>query len=86
MTTTPQELLVSLQTAFPDAIKASPGAIEITEPEASLRYDYESVPALRLGSLALSRLSVSITVLAGTESAVNDLIDRVDRATQRGGG
>jgi hypothetical protein len=51
-----------------------------------VRFDYQVAPSWRIGSLQLPSLHVGLSVLDGDPDAVERLVDRVDRATQRGGG
>jgi hypothetical protein len=70
MTSTPEEFVGSLAAAFPDAVEFASNCLIVTHGMARVRFD----------------LLVDITVLDGDPDAVEALIDRMDRATQRGGG
>ncbi len=86
MTSTPEEFIGSLSTAFPAALKETPNALIVSYGLARVRFDYQVAPSWRIGSLQLPTLLVGISVLDGNPAAVEALIDRADRATQRGGG
>lgn len=86
MTATPAEFVASLAAAFPGGIAADTGWAEVRRGEAGLRFDFSPIAPLRLGSLALPRMEVAITVIAGDEAPAAALLADVDRATQRGGG
>ena len=86
MTSTPEEFVGSLTAAFPAALETAPNALIVSHGTARVRFDYQVAPSWRIGSLQLPSLLVGITVLDGAQEAVEALIERVDRATQRGGG
>lgn len=86
MTSTPEEFVGSLTAAFPAGLEAARNALIVSHGMARVRFDYQVAPSWRIGSLQLPSLRVDITVLDGDPDAVETLIDRVDRATQRGGG
>ena len=86
MTSSPGEFIGSLKTAFPGAVETGHNTLTVTHGAARVRFDYQVGPAWRIGSLELPSLRLDISILAGDPEAVTDLIDRVDRATQRGGG
>jgi len=86
MTSTPEEFVGSLAAAFPGALEAAPNTLIVSHGMARVRFDYQVAPSWRIGSLQLPSLLVDINVLDGDPDAVETLIDRVDRATQRGGG
>jgi len=86
MTSTPEEFAGSLAAAFPAAVESGQNCLTVTQGAASVRFDYQIGPSWRIGSLELPSLLLGITVLEGEQAAVEALIDRVDRATQRGGG
>jgi len=86
MTSTPEEFVGSLAVAFPGGLEAAPNALIVSHGMARVRFDYQVAPSWRIGSLQLPSLQVDITVLDGDQDAVETLIDRADRATQRGGG
>lgn len=86
MTSTPGEFVGSLSAAFPAAVEAGTNWLVVTHGEARVRFDYQVGHSWRIGSLELPSLLVNIIVLDGNSDAVAALVDRVDRATQRGGG
>jgi hypothetical protein len=86
MTSAPEEFVGSLTAAFPDAVQFASNCLIVSHGMARVRFDYQVAPSWRIGSLQLPSLLVNITVLEGDPDAVEALIDRVDRATQRGGG
>lgn len=86
MTSTPEEFAGSLTAAFPAAVESAPNCLIVTHGTARVRFDYQVAPSWRIGSLQLPSLQVALNVLDGDPAAVERLVDRVDRATQRGGG
>lgn len=86
MTATPEEFAGSLTAAFPSALQSAPDCLIVTHGRARVRFDYQVAPSWRIGSLQLPRLQVGITVVDGDPEAVAALVERADRATQRGGG
>lgn len=86
MTATPAEFIGSLQAAFPAAVEAAANCLIVTHGPARVRFDYQVAPSWRIGSLQLPCLQVGITVEDGEPDAVAALVERADRATQRGGG
>jgi len=86
MTSTPEEFVGSLTAAFPAAVESAPNTLIVTHGMARVRFDYQVAPSWRIGSLELPCLRVGLSVVDGDPDAVEKLIDRVDRATQRGGG
>lgn len=86
MTSTPEEFAGSLAAAFPAAVETGQNCLTVTHGAARVRFDYQIAPSWRIGSLELPSLLLDITVQEGDSEAVAALIDRVDRATQRGGG
>jgi hypothetical protein len=86
MTSTPEEFAGSLKAAFPAAVESTPNCLIVSYGTARVRFDYQVAPSWRIGSLQLPSLQVGISILAGDPEAVEKLVERVDRATQRGGG
>jgi hypothetical protein len=86
MTATPGEFVASLTAAFPAAVEAGRDWLVVTHGQARVRFDFQVGSCWRIGSLELPSLQVNITVLEGRADAVAALIERADRATQRGGG
>ena len=86
MSSTPDEFRRALSTAFGDAVTADAAGLLLTEGGIRLHFALSSEEPLRVGALQLCTLRVEITLLQGDEQAASALLDRVDRATQRGGG
>lgn len=86
MTATPGEFVTSLNSAFPGAVEAGADWAEVRREATRLRFDFAVGEPLRIGSLALPRMAVTISQLAGDAAAGERLLAEVDRATQRGGG
>jgi len=86
MTATPAEFIGSLGVAFPGQIESGAGWASVARDGACLRFDFATESPLRIGSLALPRMLVTVTVMAGEAGAAERLLEAVDRATQRGGG
>jgi hypothetical protein len=86
MSSTPGEFRRAMFTAFGEAVTADGTGLLVTEGEIRLHFALRSENPQRVGALQLCTLRVDITVRQGDEPAVSALLDRVDRATQRGGG
>ena len=86
MSSTPGEFVASLKTAFPAALTAGEGWAELGQDDIRLRFEFAVGRPRRLGCLELPTMQLSIHVLAGDPVAASAFLDRVDRATQRGGG
>ena len=71
---------------FGDAVSEDGAGLLVTDGEIRLHFALSSEKPLRIGALQLSTLRVEVTVHQGGEQAASALLDRVDRATQRGGG
>jgi hypothetical protein len=86
MSSTPGEFRRAMFAAFGDAVTEDGAGLLVAENDVRLHFALRSEKPLRVGTLQLCTLRVEITVLQGDESAASALLDRVDRATQRGGG
>ena len=86
MSSTPDEFRRALFTAFGATVTEDGAGLLVTEGEIRLHFALSSEKPLRIGALQLSTLRVEVTVRQGDEQAASALLDRVDRATQRGGG
>jgi hypothetical protein len=86
MSSTPGEFRRALFTAFGDAVSEDGDGLLVAENDVRLQFALSSENPQRVGALQLCTLRVEITVRQGDESAASALLDRVDRATQRGGG
>jgi hypothetical protein len=86
MSSTPGEFRRAMFAAFGDAVTADAAGLLVTEGGIRLHFALTSENPQTVGALQLCTLRVEITVLQGDESAASALLDRVDRATQRGGG
>jgi hypothetical protein len=86
MSSTPGEFRRVMFTAFGDAVSEDGTGLLVAENDVRLHFALRSENPQRVGALQLCTLRVDITVRQGDEPAVSALLDRVDRATQRGGG
>jgi hypothetical protein len=86
MSSTPGEFRRALFAAFGDAVTEDAGGLLVAENDVRLHFAMCSEIPQRVGALQLCTLRVEITVRQGDEAAASALLDRVDRATQRGGG
>jgi len=86
MSSTPGEFRRALFTAFGDAVSEDGDGLLVAENDVRLHFALSSENPQRVGALQLCSLRVEITVRRGDEAAASALLDRVDRATQRGGG
>jgi len=73
-------------TAFGDAVTEDGSGLLVAENDVRLHFALRGEKPQQVGALQLCTLRVEITVHQGDEAAASALIDRVDRATQRGGG
>jgi hypothetical protein len=76
----------ALRHAFGEAVRDSAGAPEVGVGGTCLRFTLTELPAQRIGALQLPLLRVEVSILSGTDPEAAELLARVDRATQRGGG
>jgi hypothetical protein len=76
----------ALRHAFGEAVQGSADAPEIGVGRTSLRFALTELPAHRIGALQLPVLRVEVSILSGSDPEAAELLARVDRATQRGGG
>ncbi|MBL8419823.1 MAG: hypothetical protein JNK92_04230 [Dechloromonas sp.] len=87
MSSTPGEFHRALSNAFGDAVTEDATGLLVTEDGGvSLHFALISETPQRVGALQLCALRTEITVRQGDEEAASELLARVDRATQRGGG
>lgn len=86
MNSTPEEFRRALVQAFGDAVREDTTGWLLATDTATLHFALTDEPPIRLGLLRLPMLRVDISVRAGDEQAARALQERVDRATQRGGG
>jgi len=86
MSSTPGEFRRALFAAFGDAVSEDGGGLLVSENDVRLHFALRSENPQRVGELQLCALRVEITVRQGDEAAAAALLDRIDRATQRGGG
>ena len=75
-----------LAKAFSDAVTEEVTGLLVTEAWVSLHFALIGETPQRVGALQLCTLRTEITVLQGDVQAANELLARIDRATQRGGG
>lgn len=81
-----QEFAGGLIRAFPATRQIRADCLELCDGPVCLRFDLAKAPSRRIGALDLPCIQVSISVLNGEAAEVARLIERIDRATQRGGG
>jgi hypothetical protein len=86
MSSTPGEFRRAMFTAFGDAVTEDAAGMLVTEGEIQLHFALSNENPQSVGALQLCSLRVEITVRQGDEQVASALLDRVDRATQRGGG
>lgn len=83
---TRQEYLRQLRLALPGAISADDGVVIVADGRASLEITVTELPPQTIAALTLPRLKVSLRGTAGDDAELATLLDRLDRAMQRGGG
>ncbi len=86
MNATPEEFRRALVQAFGPAVSASADGLLLTTAGVQLHFALTREAAHRIGALQLSMLRVEVSVRQGAGEAATELLARVDRATQRGGG
>ncbi len=86
MNSTPAEFRRALVLAFASAVSDEPGGLLLSLDGVRLFFALRSGKTRQIGALRLASLHVEISVLAGDAVAAKQLLARVDRATQRGGG
>jgi type VI protein secretion system component VasA len=86
MTGSPEAFRQSLRAAFGPQVQSDGAAIEVASSAARIRLTIAGLAPASFGALQLERFSVEISPLEGAPEAVAALLERVDRATQRGGG
>lgn len=86
MNSTPAEFRRALTLAFGDAVREQTDGLLLTDGAVQLHFALYPEAPKRIGALQLSNLRVEISVRAGDETYANELLAKVDRATQRGGG
>lgn len=86
MNSTPGEFRRALVQAFGDAVSATAEGVLLSVEGVHLHFALTSKRPTQIGALQIAHLQVEIGVQAGDEVAAGELLARVDRATQRGGG
>ncbi len=86
MNSTPAEFRRTLTLAFGSAVRDQADGLLLTDEAVQLHFALHPEAPKRIGALQLSNLRVEISVLAGDEIHASELLAKVDRATQRGGG
>lgn len=86
MNSTPDEFRRALVQAFGDAVSATAEGVLLSAGGVRLHFALTSQRPTRIGALQIAHLQVEISVQDGDEATARELLARVDRATQRGGG
>jgi hypothetical protein len=86
MSSTPGEFRRALSKAFGDAVTEDATGLLVADGEVSLHFALISETPQCVGALRLCALRTEITVRQGDHEAASELLARIDRATQRGGG
>lgn len=86
MNSSTAEFRRALIQAFGDAVCDDPAGIVLAADGAVLHFALADEAAKRLGALSIASLRVTISVREGDATAATQLLNRVDRATLRGGG
>lgn len=86
MNSTPAEFRRALVQAFGAAVSETADGLLLAVDNVRLHFALTSRAPRKIGALELAVLDVQINVCDGTAAAVEKLLSRVDRATQRGGG
>ena len=83
---TPAEFRRALRHAFGSAVSEDASGVLVAADGAVLHFALNSEQPRQVGALRLSVMRVEITTREGDEEAASELLTRIDRATQRGGG
>ena len=83
---TRREYLRQLRLALPGAISTDDDRIIAADGRARLEITLTALPPRAMAALNLPRLKVSLRGTAGNAAELAALLDRMDRAMQRGGG
>ena len=86
MSSTPDEFHRALSKAFGDAVTEDATGLLVADGGVSLHFALTSETPQRVGALQLCTLRTEVTVRQGDQGAASELLARIDRATQRGGG
>lgn len=86
MNSTPDEFRRALVQAFGDAVSVTADGVVLSAAGVRLHFALSSRAPTQIGALQIAHLQVEISVQVGDETAAQELLTRVDRATQRGGG
>lgn len=76
----------SLEMAFPDRVTQQSAVLRVDDGQAALEITLTPQAPRRIAALHLPTLLVEIRFVAGTTVAQRNLLARMDRAMQRGGG
>ena len=86
MSSTPGEFRRSLVKAFGEAVTEDATGLLVADGGVSLHFALTGQTPQHIGTLRLCTLRTEITILQGDDEAASELLARIDRATQRGGG
>lgn len=86
MNSTPAEFRRALVQAFGAAVSDRADGLLLEVDGVQLHFALRAENPRQIGALQLASLRVDISALAGDETRAGQLLARVDRATQRGGG
>ena len=86
MNSTPAEFRRAMFQAFGDAVSEDASGVLLSVDGVQLHFALHSEMPRNIGALQIAMLRVEISVRQGEETAAENLLARVDRATQRGGG
>ena len=83
---TPAEYRHGVNLAFPGGVREAAGRLCIEDGGAVLEIGLEVLPPRVIAALQLPKLRATLTFTDGTAGQQASLLQRLDRATQRGGG
>lgn len=86
MNATREEFRRALVQAFGDAIQEDAAGLLLTTDTSALHFATSIEKPFQVGALKIPMLRVEISIRAGNEAAAKSLLERIDRATMRGGG
>jgi len=86
MAATEKEFRRGLAFAFPQGVTERGGSLHVVYAEATMEIITEPMPPRVIAALHLPVLHVQIRFIAGTPERQQEMLARMDRAMQRGGG
>ena len=86
MSTTTEEFVRGVRTAFPGRVEERPGRLTIADDDNVIEIDFVPGPPHTIALLSLPTLRVTIRFAAGEHAAQAAMLAHMDRSMHRGGG